>query len=348
MSNTNANNNTPNNSNNKTSFPAGNKKKKVIAVTSGIIIAMLVIIAIVGITWHSSSKYDNADDSMVNTGDFAEESTNEFDETTESTTETTTQDLIEESGAIEICSGSDAEGNEYKLVCTQEESYDKVTVKVGVIKNNQWLQKLSTKSPFLNEDGSNMLGLSSSPRNRRVFSDYHYVADGVFVVQYYDNNTYSYLFYNSNNKKSATIHIQRIEFTYDHPYSKYIVFSRWHSLIGGDITVYVLNTETMEEKVIIDETNSSLYGGYSEGLFMLKDGFYNLKGEKVIDMQKYNISGYYNYYGSEENDRYPEYEYFVDGGFKFCVENSAGTIYNMEIDKKGNLIKNEVSPYQKK
>lgn len=31
----------------------------------------------------------------------------------------------------------------------------------------------------------------------------------------------------------------------------------------------------------------------------------------------------------------------------FCVENSAGTIYNMEIDKKGNLIKNEVSPYQK-
>lgn len=343
MSNTNANNNTPNNSNNKTSE---RKEKNVINVILGIILGICVIvIVIVSITAysHTTPHYDSEPGSMLETNEKWK-----TEDTTETTTEATTQDLIEKTGAIEICSGSDAEGNEYKLVCTQEESYDKVTVKVGVIKNNQWLQKLSTKSPFINETGSNLLGLSSSPRNRRVFSDYHYVADGVFVVQYYDNNTESYLFYNSNNKKSATIHIQRIEFTYDHPYSKYIVFSRWHSLIGGDITVYVLNTETMEEKVIIDETNSSLYGGYSEGLFMLKDGFYNLKGEKVIDMQKYNISGYYNYYGSEENDRYPEYEYFIDGGFKFCVENSAGTIYNMEIDKKGNLIKNEVSPYQKK
>lgn len=355
MSNTNANNNKPNNSNNKTNE---SKEKKVINVILGIILGICVIATVVvGITAYKNTTphYNSEPGSMLETNEKWK-----TEDTTETTTETTTQDLIEESGAIEICSGSDAEGNEYKLVCTQEESYDKVTVKVGVIKNNQWLQKLSTKSPFINEEGTNLIGLDGlSPRDSQNFDKYyHYIANGVFVVEYYastkiilgsgSSNGYEYLFYNSNNKRSITLtDLNGIKFTFDHPYSKFIVFSRDYAHSYGDYSICFLNTETMEENVIIDKIHSNIIGGYSEGLFLLSDGFYNLKGEKVIDMQKYNISGYYNYYGSDKNDSYPAYKYFVDGGFKFCVENSAGTIYNMEIDKKGNLIKNEVSPYQK-
>lgn len=362
MSNTNANNNTPNNSNNNTSLPPGNKKKKVIAVTSGIIIAMLVIIAIVGITRHSSSKYEKADDSMVNTGGIAEESTNEFDETTESTTETTTQDLIEESGAIEICSGSDAEGNEYKLVCTQEESYDKVTVKVGVIKNNQWLQKLSSKSPFLNEDGSNLLGLSSSPRKeseeRNAFDEYQYVADGVFALMPYFYHNY-YLFYNADNNKTSSVDYASWTelFTANiDSNGHYIVYSK-NNDDNETNNIIAIDTNTMKEKVIIKNTKLKVTGAFNDGLFPLGtdhsiDYFYDINGKKVIDIKNnYDYGVYYvddasnncyNFYGSTD-DWYKGVmaPYFRNGTFEFNVKNSAGTWYNMIIDKSGKLIKNE-------
>lgn len=52
-----------------------------------------------------------------------------------------------------LCCGTDFAGNVYELVANQKESALGYEIKVGIIKNNEWLYPMSTDFPFLGEKG---------------------------------------------------------------------------------------------------------------------------------------------------------------------------------------------------
>lgn len=276
----------------------------------------------------------------------------------QNSSETTTVDLIESSNCIVLCKGKDKEENNYSLVGKQEETFDSVIIKVGVIKNNEWLVPLSSDFPFISDGKDTFIGGEIIYANNKhpirksdggwvSPNEFKYVANGCFsygsnveqrfIIYNFETNKY-YDFGNKNNFDNKTYRFSVYCVDDESSTSNIVVFSRNLDSGGYSKQFSILNTDTMEENIIVEKTNDCIMGPYADGLFAVGENyhgsifyFFDSNGNQVLDVTKYGLCNNY------------DSTYFKNNVFCFTKTNSAGTKYNLTINIKGEIISNEVA-----
>lgn len=334
--------------------PESKKINKKTGIIIGVV-AVIIIIAIIGIASAiaNSSKQESVDDDW---NSYSED----YTYTTEYTTiaETTTKKVNLSDSCDKVLASGSYNDDYYELVATQEETYSDVVVKIGVIKNNEWLVPLTTDIPFINEDGriytdhyydhDASYENASSTKNLDNISDddYHFIGNGCFHI--YESRVGD-IIYNAELDKELilpksggagvdfyTLHLKK-------SLDEYICSDKFIVEYYKDSNyqdVRVLDTNTMEMNIIIENPEChDVVGPLSDGLFAMGydygssvNAFYNVDGNKVLDVSEYKI--HYT------NDTHNEYPYFENGQFKFVTTNEAGTKYDMIIDKTGKVLSN--------
>lgn len=265
--------------------------------------------------------------------------------------ETTSEKRLSDDCDKVLADGEDENGNYYELVANETEDYSGVIIKIGVIKNNDWSIQMTEKSPFIGESGllskytgdSNVTGSIYDEK----FAKFYYIGNGCF----YYNNT----IVNGNNGKSYN--------GYEHEY--YMPVVQCDRENGEDIMICnddgkyilsnygekfkVLDAETMKTETIdvIQDFGIDYAFPYAEGLFACmnhysdneSNGFYNLKGEKVIDLSKYKLAR--NTYDSSASYGISQSLVFENGECTFKITNELGTDYMITINKKGDVVNSE-------
>lgn len=244
-----------------------------------------------------------------------------------------------------------AAGDGYELVANQTDSFDKSIIEVGVIKNNEWLVPLSTKSPFVTEEGAWRI------QDHPYIDDdgFKYIGEGCFVL--YEKPK---LLSDDSIKTDAVIYSAEtnigfygcdfgIYHTFGGVYagnSPMINFDYKNVLRGakfvatdpsGRLKLYNLATgESKEiEGFLTGENFPREVGAYSEDLFYARgknsvyQGFFNAEGQMVINLENYNASYITG------NDA------FENGEVTLRCENPNGIEFNVTIDPFGKVIKEE-------
>ncbi len=321
------------------------KKKVIIGITILSVAIAIIVSAVVDI-----KEYPNGSSDVIVGYEDTEQNPNVeiAENTTVEVPETTTVDLVESVNAIVICEGDDKKGIIYKLVGTQEETYNSVKIKVGVIKNNEWLVPLSEDSPFISEEKNFLIGGETLSKDWYYSNKYKYVARGCFACDS-QNNTIVYNaetnqhYYLHEEDKKCSLHVFFVD---DNSYadSNIIIVSRSYHDFDK---ISALDIDTMKEKIIIEECTYGVVGPYSNGLFAVGFRyrndilyFYDAEGNKVLDVTKYGLDG------SGYDSNY-ETAYFQNGIFSFTQTNSANTKYNLAINTKGEIILNEIAKQEK-
>ncbi|MCH5316882.1 MAG: hypothetical protein J1E05_02790 [Eubacterium sp.] len=300
---------------------------------------------------------------IVENNSYTEESNNEptvddvYDTaTTEVTTvKTTTEPLTQQVNLSESCDKILAsglyDGDYYELVATQEETYNEVVIKIGVIKNNEWLIPLTTDSPFINEDGrlftynyyDHNMHSNSTKNLEFVSDDYNFIGNGCFYIY---TSSVGNIIYNAEIDKElvlpksagAGVNFYRLHF--EESLDEYVCSDKFIIEYYKDSSyqdVRLLDTNTMEMKIIIENPDYNVVGPLVDGLFAMGysysdsvNAFYDINGKKILDVSEYKI--HYT------RDTYGKYPYFENGQFKFVTTNEAGTKYDMIIEKTGKVI----------
>lgn len=332
------------------------KKKLIIIMITVIVTITIFMFLILGNHFKT-----NSNESLYSTDNNSNYNYLEENEVTDYVEEETIK--LSESCEIVLATGSDKSGNFYELVANQKETYDSVKIEIGVIKNNEWLLEPTTDMPFISKK-TGLIHLSSyingvglddiqvnSNESDHIYGDFKYVCDGCFYgdirSETSDENTAFGIVYNVENQKTYynTYDDNKYDSSYiytkfykDAAYGKYLVIQKdykspYKSNVKKDILI--LNTDTMETKVVIDQTTDHVMGPVGDGLFAVGidyyDGikyFYDTTGNLVIDLTSYDSSGVHSILK----------HYFVDGRFTFNNKNSAGTNFQVTIDTSGNVI----------
>lgn len=267
--------------------------------------------------------------------------------------ETTTEKVILSNECDKVlASGYDKDDNFYELVATEDENYDGTIIKIGVIKNNEWSIELTTESAFIGKEGllrrydgsSNVTGSIYDER----YAVFYYIGNGCF---FYDN-----IILNGNTNKyyegdaRPIIQCGGPVTTMANDNVSVICANDGKILLEGlDDDFYLLDTNTMKRKKIkltITDFDMLIYP-YSEGLIacIKKDsnsevnGFYNIDGEKIIDLSQYDLRGrIYKYNGIGGSSSILQSMVFEYGECSFIMANKAGTEYEITINKKGQVI----------
>ena len=312
------------------------KKKEniIISVLLGVILIIVAVTVAVVISVSNNSEIVSNSD-IEDTYNTSTTSTT----TTERTTENTTQKVSLSASCDKILASGTYEGNTYELVATQEETYNDVVIKVGVIKNNEWLVPLTTDSPLL--DGKYLI--------KQVGFSFVITKNLKDLTQ--DNSTYSFIgngcFYCS---ATRIVYNAEIDKELDLDRGEEILYPHFYEDVCSDkfILEYyeddsyqyisVLDTNTMEMNIILESTDyfgNRVLGPLADGFFAMGDigslkAFYDINGKKVLDVSEYEIQ--------VADDTYGKSPYFENGQFKFVATNEAGTKYDMVIDKSGNVL----------
>lgn len=247
-----------------------------------------------------------------------------------------------------LASGYDAQNNFYELVANETETYAGTTIEMGVIKNNQWSIPLTTKAPFISENGS----LNDPINNKKSIytnTTFYYIGAGCFYFgsediiwntttnQYYDYEYTGYYGPESENEFCPVIINQYTQEAVVNNEGLFLLTPPW------DYPNYKLldaNTMTITDIDLAQPTDNSFYPfityPLSEGLFaILKGGayhdetigFYDISGQKVIDLSQY-------YFLSQQYFN----AVFIDGKCTLEIKNDQGTMYQITIDKTGAVI----------
>lgn len=259
-----------------------------------------------------------------------------------------------------LAEGTDINGNYYELVATQEDTYNSTVIKLGVIKNNEWLVDLSTDHPFIDGDSGllwsyDYYGYSYNYCTTGIdeCSLYSFIGNGSFYHEgtFYNSETNKY--YKDDYVKNGEMHDSPNDFiipytyyqSYDTDFSQKVTDAENVIMIleKDDSTEYVLlNTSSMTTTVlknVVNYTiNYSVRAPFSEGLYLVREeelyGFYNKNGEKVIDLSNYNIT---------ESYLKDEFEgIFINGQATFSVLNETGKRFKITIDKTGEILSQEM------
>lgn len=330
------------------------ERKIIIAVVSVVAVLLLILIISLASCKGGSDENDGKKNEKSNSQTVENENNPEIDDTEveepNEENEETIPTVIEEPKIklssqcdIVLAEGTDENGNVFELVANEIEDYTGTITKVGVIKNNQWLKPLSESHPFVN--GSFL-----------YFKSYSYgTDDGVSIkninnlrdhVKFVGNGCFTIgrrILYNCNNDKSFDLRKldeeERSVFVDDYHgtnsnnrkgYITFEVYDKHYHLGGlsyGAYLVYSLNTSTMESKRIMLEVKAGagVYTeAYNDGLFFYNGGFYDINGNKTIDISHL---GYHT--GSLV---------FDNGQCTFTVSNDQETLYDITIDKTGKVI----------
>lgn len=248
-----------------------------------------------------------------------------------------------------LASGYDADQNYYELVANETEDYSGTKIEMGIIKNNEWLIPLTANSPFVSDSGL-LVGASGNFKGsiyEEKFAIFNYIGAGCFIFS--RSNYDSGIIWNSNTGKyyhdtteiyDYTPQVYTSNYTYELN-NKTIINNDGLFLLrpGGKGNYKLLNANTMEISDINLEEMGYSYFSYplSEGLFAIvntnskyspqpENGFYDINGNKVIDLSQYTFT-----------EEYIDAA-FVDGQCSFEIKNDQGTCYYITIDKTGNVI----------
>lgn len=248
-----------------------------------------------------------------------------------------------------LAKGTDNDGNVFELVANETEDYNGTTIEIGVLKNNEWSIPLTTDSPFIGENGLLFQSYKHSEASGSIYDSkyakFHYIGNGCFYYEHRIWNGNNGSFYDGNGEDSYGLPEVRINKT------EWIVNNEGQFILSRiDETYKVLDTNTMQ----ISDTNIKEDGHMidycfpcSEGLFacmnryhdLEANGFYDLSGNKVIDLSVYNLAR--NSYVSSNMGGYsgPAGNLtFRNGKCTFRITNDQGTDYYITIDKTGTVI----------
>ncbi len=293
----------------------------------------------------------------ISTG-FDEGSKDEMTNNGEVVTENSTPRLSDECEFL-LASGYDADGNFYELVANESEDYSGTIIEIGVIKNDNWSIPLTTDSPFHGDNNLLIINESIEYVQSAGYQAFYYVGAGCFCLLDLPSRGYTVrVIWNGNNSKSfvnerCTIHLTN-EYDGNRDFGDYINYevaiedNDGIVMVRKDYMLQYLDTNTMQLTEIFSDNNVGNVNPYSEGLFASykayfyndnsKNGFYNIKGERVIDLSKYSIC-------NPDEDFIWETEYdeagalvFVNGYCYLDIRNDQGTEYRIVIDKTGNVV----------
>ena len=252
-----------------------------------------------------------------------------------------------------LASGTEPNGDLYEMVAIQEETAADVTLKVGFIKNGEWLREPTNDMVFFENKYSS---LNDYKLNEKNYFSLDYCGFGVFT------NHSSY--YNSETDKSVTLRRYRDSIP-DYYYLDAISPSKddserqiviacegkhTHTLSledSAEYNLYSINIKNMT----VERIDNSVYVGWYTHLYGLSNGlfavrtihnvldddevgneyliFYNTAGEKVIDLSDYHM------------DLSRSDEGFVDGKYMFVAVNENDNWFKVTIDKTGKVISEE-------
>lgn len=258
-----------------------------------------------------------------------------------------------------IGEGSDPDGDTYQLVVNKEESLEDVTIKAGVIKNNEWLVEPSEDLPFIDKVHSTLINSRAFSIDSMIKFDMlhcYYVQNGCFVTDDF--------IYNGETNKVYMIgdideYTHKEIDSYEMYYFRDGIFSNINQEVKIVITVYESGNKTFEildlsemKATAVDLSKYNLGDIFNEDIIVcpMTDGvFYaNIKGKnaeinafidesgnKVVDFNEKSYSPI---------DSTDNYMYFLNGKSTFEARNSSGTEYRVTIDKNGNILEeNKIS-----
>lgn len=346
--------------------PESKKINKKTGIIIGIV-AVIIIVAIIGIASAitNSSKQESVDDDWNN---YSEN----YTYTTEYTTipETTTEKPKLSANYTVLASGTEDNGDFYELVGEQNETVNNGGVKIGVIKNNEWLVEMTSDVPFVGKNGyisivdaysgEDSFNLKRKYSNCGVF--FEYCGNGTFLDYYlyappgtsdYDSFYYTYgVVYNAENGKSYKINcFAKCALGLRYCSSDSSSMEYWNSdfkirdrLVyeDDDYKFNILNLNTMEIKQFDGVEN---FSQYSNGLiFVITEdtefvGFIDENFNSVIDLTDYNLKlSSFKDGQREECDRCNMCYFFNDSKCEINTRTDSGSLFKVTIDKTGKEI----------
>lgn len=272
-------------------------------------------------------------------------------------TESVTESLSERCDYV-LCEGEDGE-DYYELVANEEEDYQGVKIKVGVIKNNKWILKPTSKMPLVDKDktlyGSDIAGLEDAPES------IYYMGSGCFLYRARTKDyasAYEEIIYNVNNKKYYEQRgVQDNEIIVSSPrpinYTTSVnsegALERNVKEIMVSITQYesntvakILNLSNMKareinihipDKITVSDQFLTVHP-LSEEIFAIAGKhhgctFYSAKGKELFTISYNEIPSEYEF----------EPIIFEHGECNLVIKNNKGTVYKIVVNKKGKVIK---------
>ncbi len=249
---------------------------------------------------------------------------------------------------VVLCSGKTENGDHYQLVGTQTESTSGVSIKIGVLKNGNWLIPLSSDSRFLGDDGLFHIRDTSNPVPKYKAVDLYSVSgvftfmnNGSFLMESYTFQTLGYdkgeyIFLSCVKKDYIAVDLSKYHFPsidrglYKDSFTdngKVIGYD--YNNISGRYVWYLLDIDNLSLTKIASDMKCCPSAPLSDGLFFASDDcFYNTSGQNVIDLSHYNIV-----------ETTPM---FIDRTAMITIKNNAGRSCWIRIDKQGNVIQEEM------
>ncbi len=231
-------------------------------------------------------------------------------------------------------SGYDADGNFYELVANETEDYTGLKILIGVIKNNNWSIQLTDSifghkaisgreytyvgnGCFMECAHGKLTGVAPNEHHNAIFLNGN---NGLYSKTDYANSMFFIVPTDSIISKEKKILCQPLE--------------SGSASTGNSICVLELDSMDYIDTGIPRVDYSRTYA-FSEGLMGFVSptntelqGFYDIKGNMVIDLSMYDIE--------YEDNEYPNMS-FSNGKCKFIMKNNNGTKYRLSIDKNGNV-----------
>ncbi len=305
-------------------------------ITLLLTICIMIYLSACGTTETSNNPTDTPSESQTDTPQSTDEST---------VSEEIKAKLNNSCDKI-LASGYDADSNYYELVANEDEDYSGTKIEMGIIKNNEWVIPLTSNSPFVSESGL-LIGARGNFKGsiyETGFAIFNYVGAGCFC--------YKNIIWNGNNNKSyqaddtinVSTHMDRGNIMYNVNNEGLFIISKY----GKNYKLLNANDMSVKEiNLCEDGWNIDYCFPYSEGLFACMNhssdketnGFYDINGNKVIDLSKYQLAK--NTYTTSNIGGYSgpvQSLVFKNGKCTFTVTNDQGSKYIITIDKTGNII----------
>lgn len=345
--------------------------KKKIAAGIGVISVLALIGGCIGISLDRSSDFDETyiynqtdnsyyEEGSVSASDdfYTDNSEEEYEEE-----KTATIDIGAECDKV-IAFGYDSDNNYYEMVANQSEDYNGVFIEIGFSINNSWVIEPTNDWPFIDSE-TGMIERYDGDIHLDIFDNLEakFIGNGCFYMPFniINLNTGDIFELSSSpfleKKFIPGVPGESRGYAIDH-----LAEDGYLLLYSGEL----FNTNTMEyEKITYPKTEKNNNGydffevtfphhtlfPYSEGLYAAVqyktgrypayDGFYNSKGERVIDLSSYNLIDT-TFIGSSDTYNLPHKAkqalVFEDGYATFDVANDAGSVYRITIDKTGEVV----------
>lgn len=323
------------------------------------ILAVVLLIAVLTGTLSACNQNSSTQESSSNTNtthkqDFSgniSDNVSGMDSETTTTQAPIVKKLSDDCDKV-LASGKDPNGDEWELVATEDEDYSGTTIKLGVIKNNEWVVPLTTECPFLEDDGSLCSGFYDIHEDD--FNLFYYIGSSCFAYAQYNRplkadiiwNVKTNKVYNCDDYKNNTS-FPKIAYDIDKEAPTSDSYAILEYSFDGKVNQYI-DLNTMEIKNLNKPVDYHFSGNtlnvfpISEGLFATYhrgskyncNGFYNINGEMVIDLNDYliDIDPLYR------DEHMSPALVFKNGKCSFNIYNDQGTEYIITIDKEGNVL----------